>query len=41
LHHREIGFVSLVMASVVCQVTCPWKERLPVRNKKKVRLATA
>ena len=41
LHHREIGFVSLVMASVVCQVTCPWKEKLAVRNKKKMRLAAA
>jgi hypothetical protein len=41
LHHREIGFVSLLMASVVCQVTCPWKEKLPVRSKKKMRLATA
>jgi serine/threonine protein kinase len=40
VHHREIGFVSLVMASVVCQVTCPWKGKLPVR-KKKMRLATA
>ena len=39
--HREIGFVSLVMASVVCQVTCPWKVKVPVRSKKKMRLAMA
>jgi serine/threonine protein kinase len=38
-HHRELAFVSLVMASVVCQVTCPWKEKSPVRTKKKMRLA--
>jgi hypothetical protein len=41
LHDREIGFTSLVMASVVCQVTCPWKEKVPVRSKKKLRLAMA
>jgi hypothetical protein len=41
LQHREIGFVSLVMASVVCQVTCPWKEKAAVRSKKRMRLATA
>jgi hypothetical protein len=41
LHDREVGFVSLVMASVVCQVTCPWKEKLPVRSKKRMRLAAA
>ncbi len=40
LHQREIGFVSLTLAAVVCQVVAPWKERVPVR-KKKVRLATA
>ncbi len=40
LHQREIGFVSLALASVVCQVTAPWKERVPVK-KKKVRLAAA
>ncbi|MSU80171.1 MAG: serine/threonine protein kinase [Gemmataceae bacterium] len=40
LHHREIGFVSLTLAAVVCQITAPWKERVPIR-KKKVRLATA
>jgi hypothetical protein len=39
--HREIAYVSLLMASVVCQVTCPWKEKAPVRSKKKMRLATA
>lgn len=39
-HQREVAFVSLVMASVVCQVTCPWKAKVPVR-KKKLRLATA
>ena len=41
LHEREIGFLSMVMASVVCQVTCPWKEKVPVRSKKKLRLAMA
>ncbi len=41
LHDREIGFVSLVMASVICQVTCPWKEKISVRKQKKMRLATA
>ena len=41
LHDREIGFVSLVMASVVCQVACPWKVKVPVRSKKKLRLAMA
>ena len=40
LHDREIGFVSLMMAAVVCQATCPWKGKLPSR-KKKMRLATA
>ena len=40
LHDREIGFASMVMASVVCQVTCPWKVRASSR-KKKMRLATA
>jgi hypothetical protein len=40
VHHREIGFVSLVLTSVVCQLSCPWKETVPVR-KKKMRLATA
>ena len=38
--HRELGFVSLVLAAVVCQVASPWKEKVPVR-KKKMRLATA
>ena len=38
-YHREIGFVSLVMAAIVCQVTCPWKEKTPVRKKTKMRLA--
>lgn len=41
LHDREIGFVSLVMGSVVVQVTCPWKEKLRLKTKKKMRLATA
>jgi hypothetical protein len=41
LHHREIGFVSLVMASAVVQVTCPWKEKPATRKQKKLRLATA
>ena len=27
------------MASVICQVSCPWKEKTPVRKNKKVRLA--
>ena len=40
VHQRELGLVSLVMASVVCQVTCPWKEKSAVR-KKKMRLAPA
>ena len=40
VHHRELGFVSLVMASIVVQVTCPWKEKASVK-KKKMRLATA
>ena len=40
LHQREIGFVSLVMTSLVIQMTCPWKEKVPVR-KKKMRLAAA
>ena len=40
VHDRELGFVSLVMASVVCQVSCPWKERVHVRRKK-MRLAMA
>lgn len=39
-HHREVGFMSLVLTSVVCQVSCPWKESTPVK-KRKVRLATA
>lgn len=38
-HHREIGFTSLVMASVIVQVSCPWKERVPTRKSKKMRLA--
>ena len=37
---RELAFVSLLLASVVCQVSCPWKEKIPVR-KKKLRLAMA
>jgi eukaryotic-like serine/threonine-protein kinase len=41
VHHREIGFVSVMMAAVVCQVACPWKEKSAVRMKKKMRLATA
>ncbi len=40
-HHREVGFVSLVMASVICQVSCPWKAKSVVRKNKKLRLATA
>lgn len=40
LHHREIGFVSLVLTAVVCQAASPWKEKSPVR-KKKMRLAAA
>jgi hypothetical protein len=40
-HHREVAFTSMMMASIVCQVTCPWKEKVPGRNKKKLRLATA
>ncbi len=39
-HDREIGFVSMVGAAVVCQVVCPWKERTQVK-KKKMRLALA
>ena len=38
-HHREIGFVSLVLTAVVCQLSSPWQETIPVR-KKKLRLAT-
>jgi hypothetical protein len=38
-HHREIGFVSVMMAAVVCQAACPWKEKLAFRAKKKLRLA--
>ncbi|MBI3821109.1 MAG: serine/threonine protein kinase [Planctomycetes bacterium] len=41
VHHREIAFLSVVMTSVVCQVTCPWKEKTSARGKKKLRLATA
>jgi eukaryotic-like serine/threonine-protein kinase len=40
-HHREVGFTSLVMASVICQISCPWKARTQVRKNKKLRLATA
>ncbi|MBI2805048.1 MAG: serine/threonine protein kinase [Planctomycetes bacterium] len=40
IHQRELGFLSMVMASVVCQVTCPWKLKVPSRRKK-LRLATA
>lgn len=40
LHDRELGFVSLTLASVVCQVSCPWRERVAVK-KKKWRLAVA
>jgi serine/threonine protein kinase len=39
--HREVGFVSLVTASIVTQLACPWREKIPVVKKKKVRLATA
>ena len=39
-HHREIGFVSLMAAAVVTQVSCPWKEKSPMK-KKKLRLAPA
>ncbi|HZZ80648.1 MAG TPA: serine/threonine-protein kinase [Gemmataceae bacterium] len=38
---RELAFTSMVMASVICQVSCPWKEKVPGRKNKKVRLATA
>jgi hypothetical protein len=37
---RELAFVSLLLSAVVCQVSCPWKEKVPVR-KKKLRLAMA
>ena len=40
LADRELGFVSMTMASVVCQVSCPWKERVAVKRKK-LRLAVA
>jgi hypothetical protein len=40
-HHRELGFVSMIMASVVVQVTCPWRERVAAKKKNKLRLATA
>ncbi|MBI1832340.1 MAG: serine/threonine protein kinase [Planctomycetes bacterium] len=40
-HHREIGFLSVLFTSVVCQVACPWKEKTPLKAKKKLRLATA
>jgi hypothetical protein len=30
-----------VMASVICQVSCPWKAKTSVRKNKKMRLATA
>jgi serine/threonine protein kinase len=39
-HDREIGFVSMVGAAVVCQVSCPWKERTQLKRKK-MRLAMA
>jgi hypothetical protein len=40
LHHREIGFVSLMLTAIVVQAASPWKEKSPVR-KKKLRLAAA
>jgi hypothetical protein len=40
VHHRELGFVSLLLTAVVCQAASPWKEKLPLR-KKKMRLAAA
>jgi serine/threonine protein kinase len=39
-HHREIGFVSVVLTSVVCQLASPWRECVVVR-KKKLRLQMA
>ncbi len=39
-HHRELGFVSLLLTGVVCQVSSPWKEKVVIR-KKKMRLAVA
>ena len=39
-HDREIGFISMVGAAIITQVSCPWKERVRVK-KKKLRLATA
>ena len=41
LPDREIGFVSLVLAAVVCQTASPWKEKVVVRKNKKLRLAAA
>lgn len=39
--HREIGFVSLTLSAVVCQLSCPWKQTTPVMKKKKMRLVAA
>jgi serine/threonine protein kinase len=39
-YDREIGYVSMLMTAVVCQLSSPWKEAPPVR-KKKLRLAMA
>lgn len=38
---REVGFIGLVLSAVVCQVSCPWKEKVPVRKKNKMRLVAA
>jgi serine/threonine protein kinase len=36
--HRELAFASMLLTSVVCQVSSPWKEKVSIR-KKKLRLA--
>lgn len=41
VHHRELGWASLVMAAMVVQMTCPWKEKVAAVKKKKLKLATA
>jgi serine/threonine protein kinase len=41
IKERELAFVSLVMAAVVCQATCPRQERASLRARKKLRLAHA
>lgn len=40
-HQREIGFLTVFLTAVVCQIACPWKEKGALKPKKKLRLATA